>query len=116
MLDYRIHRGTLPLGPVAVTLESAEFGIAVLAALTVLLFPDGRSQPLRWRWLLWVFLAASAMFTAILVTGQALAIERHPLRIGPSGAPLAVPAAGGILGALGWTADAVGGLASRLPN
>src|SRR5580692_8686655 len=107
VLDYRIHRGTLPLGPVAVTLESAEFGIAVLAALTVLLFPDGRSQPLRWRWLLRVFLAASAMFTAILVTGQALAIERHPLRIGPSGAPLAVPAAGGILGPLGWTADAL---------
>jgi hypothetical protein len=105
VLDYRIHRGTLPFGPVAVTLESGEFGIAVLAALTVLLFPDGRSQPLRWRSLLWVFLAASAMFTATLVAGQALAIERHPLRIGPSGAPLAVPAAGGILGALGWTAD-----------
>ena len=48
VLDYRIHRGSLPLGPVAVMLESAEFGIAVLAALTVLLFPDGRSQPLRW--------------------------------------------------------------------
>src|SRR5580658_10776368 len=87
VLDYRIHRGTLPFGPVAVLLESGEFGIAVLAALTVLLFPDGRSQPLfwpggttppdpparAWRWLLWVFLAASAMFTAILVAGQALA-------------------------------------------
>ena len=107
VLDYRIHRGTLPFGPVAVVLESGEFGIAVLAALTVLLFPDGRSLPLRWRWLLWVFLAASAMFTASLVTGQALAISRHPLRVGPSGAPLAVPAAGGILGPLGWTADAL---------
>ncbi|HEV2253360.1 MAG TPA: hypothetical protein VGS06_09220 [Streptosporangiaceae bacterium] len=107
VLDYRIHRGTLPFGPVAVVLESGEFGIAVLAALTVLLFPDGRSLPLRWRWLLWVFLAASAMFTATLVTGQALAISRHPLRVGPSGAPLAVPAAGGILGPLGWTADAL---------
>src|ERR1700730_2944394 len=78
VLDYRIHRGTLPFGPVAVVLESGEFGIAVLAALTVLLFPDGRSLPLgwpggptppdpparAWRWLLWVFLAASAMFTA----------------------------------------------------
>src|SRR5580692_4285685 len=105
VLDYRIHRGTLPFGPVAVVLESGEFGIAVLAALTVLLFPDGRSLPLRWRWLLWVFLAASAMFTAVLVTGQALAISRHPLRIGPSGAPLAVPVASGILGPLGWTAD-----------
>jgi hypothetical protein len=107
VLDYRIHRGTLPFGPVAVMAESAEFGIAVLAALTVLLFPGGRSQPLRWRSLLWVFLAASAMFTATLVAGQALAIERHPLGIGPSGAPLAVPAAGGILGPLGWTADAL---------
>jgi len=120
VLDYRVHRGTLPFGPVAVMLESGEFGIAVLAALTVLLFP-GRSQPLRypggttppdppawaWRWLLWIFLAASAMFTATLVAGQALAIERHPLGIGPSGAPLAVPAAGGILGPLGWTADAL---------
>ena len=48
VLDYRIHRGTLPFGPVAVMLESGEFGIAVLAALTVLLFPDGRTQPLRW--------------------------------------------------------------------
>jgi hypothetical protein len=107
VLDYRIHRGTLPLGPVAVLLESGEFGNAVLAAQTVLLVPGGRSQPLRWRWLLWVFLAASAMFTATLVAGQALAIERHPLRIGPSGAPLAVPVAGGILGPLGWTADAL---------
>ena len=92
VLDYRVHHGTLPFGPVAVMAESGEFGIAVLAALTVLLFPDGRSQPLRWRWLLWIFLAASAMFTATLVAGQALAIERHPLQIGPSGAPLAVPA------------------------
>jgi hypothetical protein len=107
VLDYRIHHGTLPFGPVAVLAESGEFGIAVLAALIVLLFPDGRSQPLRWRWLLWIFLAASAMFTATLVTGQALAIERHPLQVGPSGAPLAVPAAGGILGPLGWTADAL---------
>ncbi len=121
VLDYRIHRGTLPFGPVAVMAESAEFGIAVLAALTVLLFPGGRFQPLRWsggtappdppawarRSLLWVFLAASAMFTATLVAGQALAIERHPLSIGPSGAPLAVPVAGGILGPLGWTADAL---------
>ncbi len=51
--------------------------------------------------------AARAALIWGLVAGQALAIERHPLRIGPSGAPLAVPAAGGILGPLGWTADAL---------
>jgi len=87
--------------------ESAEFGIAVLAALTVLLFPDGLSQPRRWRWVLWVFLTASAAFTAVLVARQALAVERHPLQIGPSGAPLAVPVAAGVLAPLGWTADAL---------
>ena len=107
VLDYRFHRGTLPFGPVAVMAESAEFGIAVLAALTVLLFPDGLSQPRRWRWVLWVFLTASAAFTAVLVARQALAIERHPLQIGPSGAPLAVPVAAGVLAPLGWAADAL---------
>jgi drug/metabolite transporter (DMT)-like permease len=105
VLDYRFHHGALPFGPVAVMAESAEFGIAVLAALTVLLFPDGLSQPRRWRWVLWVFLTASATFTAVLVARQALAIERHQLQIGPSGAPLAVPVAAGILAPLGWTAD-----------
>jgi hypothetical protein len=119
VLDYRFHRGTLPFGPVAVMAESAEFGIAVLAALTVLLFPDGLYQPRRWpggttppdpparawRWVLWVFLTASAVFTAVLVARQALAIERHPLQIGPSGAPLAVPVAAGVLAPLGWIAD-----------
>jgi hypothetical protein len=105
VLDYRLHRGTLPFGPVAVMAESGEFGIAVLAALTVLLFPDGLSQPRRWRWVLWVFLIASAALTAVLVARQALAIERHPLQIGPSGAPLAVPVAAGVLAPLGWTAD-----------
>ena len=105
VLDYRFHRGTLPFGPVAVMAESAEFGIAVLAALTVLLFPDGLSQPRRWRWVLWVFLTASAAFTAVLVARQALAIEQHPLQIGPSGAPLAVPVAAGVLAPLGWIAD-----------
>jgi hypothetical protein len=105
VLDYRFHRGTLPFGPVAVMAESAEFGIAVLAALTVLLFPDGLSQPRGWRWVLWVFLIASAALTAVLVARQALAIERHPLQVGPSGAPLAVPVAAGVLAPLGWTAD-----------
>jgi hypothetical protein len=105
VLDYRFHRGTLPFGPVAVMAESAEFGIAVLAALTVLLFPDGLSQPRRWRWVLWVFLTASAALTAVLVARQALAIERHPLQVGPSGAPLAVPVAAGVLAPLGWIAD-----------
>ena len=104
VLDYRIHRGALPFGPAAVVLESAEFLVAALSGLAVLLFPDGRSPPRRWRWVLWVFLAASAAFTARLVAGQVLAVQRRPLRIAPSGAPLSPPVPGGGLAVLGWIA------------
>jgi hypothetical protein len=104
VLVYRIHRGALPFGPVAVVLESAEFLVAALSGLAVLLFPDGRSPPRRWRWVLWVFLAASATFTARLVAGQVLAVQRRPLRIGPSGAPLFAPVPGEGLAVAGWIA------------
>jgi hypothetical protein len=104
VLDYRNHRGALPFGPVAVILEPAEFLVAALSGLAVLLFPDGRSPTRRWRWVLWVFLAASAAYTARLVAGQVLAVQRHSLRIGPSGAPLFAPVPGRGWAVPGWIA------------
>ena len=92
VLDYRIHHGTLPLGRVALLLEPAEFGIAVLSGLAVLLFPDGRLPSRRWRAVMWVFLAAAATYLARLLASQALALGGRPLRIGPAGAPAVLPA------------------------
>ena len=91
VLDYRIHHGALPFGPVAVFAQSAQLGIAVLAGLVVLLFPDGRLPQRRWHVALWTFLAAAAMFLAWQVTEHALDMARRPPRIGPAGAPLPVP-------------------------
>jgi hypothetical protein len=91
VLDYRIHHGALPFGPVAVFAQSAQLVIAVLAGLIVLLFPDGRLPGRRWHVALWIFLAAAAMFLAWQVTEHALDMTRRPLRIGPAGAPLPAP-------------------------
>jgi hypothetical protein len=112
VLDYRDHHDTLPFGPAALLTEPAPFLIAVVSALAVLLFPDGRLPSRRWRPVLWIFLAAGGIYLACQFTGQALAIGRRPLRIGPDGVPLRGPdqalvsawAAGRALNDLGWIA------------
>jgi hypothetical protein len=112
VLDYRDHHDTLPFGPAALLTEPAPFLIAVVSALAVLLFPDGRLPSRRWRPVLWIFLAAAGIYLACQFTGQALAIAHRPLRIGPDGAPLTSPAqalvsawaAGRALSDLGWIA------------
>jgi hypothetical protein len=108
VLDYRIHHGALPFGPVAVFAQPVQLGVAVLAALAVLLFPDGRLPRRRWHVALWIFLAAAVMFLARQVTGQALDMARRPPRIGPAGAPLPapgpVPSAAAVLDRLGSVA------------
>ncbi len=94
VLDYRVHHGALPFGPVAVFAQPAQLGVAVLAALAVLLFPDGRLPRRRWHVALWIFLAAAAVFLARQVTEQALDMARRPPRIGPAWRPTARPGPG----------------------
>ena len=48
-LDYSIHHGRLPLGPVAVLLGQAWIYTFMLLPLIILLFPEGRLGS-RWRW------------------------------------------------------------------
>ena len=91
VLDFRIHHGAWLLGRVAVLLEAAEFLIAVLSGLAVLLFPDGRLPSRRWRWVLWPYLACCAMFTAHQLIDQAAAIGIQPLRVDLTGVPLSYP-------------------------
>jgi hypothetical protein len=50
LLDYRVHRGSLPLGPVAVLIDPSWAPAIVLLVLSVLLYPDGHLPSRRWRW------------------------------------------------------------------
>jgi hypothetical protein len=91
VLDYRTHRGALPLGRVAVLLQAISFLVAVLSGLTVLLFPDGTLPSRRWRWVLWAYLASCAMFVAYQITEQVAVAAVRPLRVGLTGSPLSQP-------------------------
>jgi hypothetical protein len=53
ILDYRLHHGALPFGPVAVLLQPAWAPAILLSGLAILLFPDGRLPGNRLRWVAW---------------------------------------------------------------
>jgi hypothetical protein len=55
-LDYILHHGSLPLGPVAVLLTPSWVYSFLAVPLVILLFPDGRPGS-RWRWPLRAYLA-----------------------------------------------------------
>jgi signal transduction histidine kinase len=86
VLGYRIHRGGLPLGEIAVLLKSA-IGppLIFVIALVILLFPDGRLTR-RWTWVLWAYLALVVVVTVGLVAGEAGAIAGRHLQVDVNGA------------------------------
>ena len=62
-LDYTLHRGTLPLGHVAVLLSPSWEYAFVALPLIILLFPDGRLGS-RWRWAVRVYLTLAVVVIA----------------------------------------------------
>jgi hypothetical protein len=61
-IDYRVHPGRLPLGPLAVQLQPSWAPAVVLLGLAVLLFPDATLPSIWWRRSVIAFLALSAVW------------------------------------------------------
>ncbi len=61
-IDYRVHPGRLPLGPLAVQLQPSWAPGVILLGLAVLLFPDATLPSIWWRRSVLAFLALSAVW------------------------------------------------------
>jgi hypothetical protein len=85
ILAYRLHPARLPLGGLAVLLQSC-WGLAfIFFGTAVLLFPDGRLPSRRWRWPLRIYLAVAAIWVGDAVVIAVTAIAGHHVRIDSSG-------------------------------
>jgi len=83
--DYRLRHGGLPLGWVAVLAQPGWAVSIVLSGLLVLLFPDGRPPSPRWRWVLWLYLAAATLYLVGVLIASVAAIAGHDIRVDASG-------------------------------
>ena len=110
VLDYRNHAGRLPLGQTALLLQEAAFVVAICAGLIVALFPDARLPSRRWWWLLGCYCAAGIVFMAYQSGRQAVAIGVTPVRVYPTGVPVASPPLTGTAAVLAAAGTAAGWL------
>jgi hypothetical protein len=85
VLDYRIHHGALPFGPVAVLLQPAWAVTFTLLGLMILLYPDGRLPSPRWRFMLWPYLALAALYLGGALVIAVGAIAGHQVRLDAGG-------------------------------
>jgi hypothetical protein len=85
VLDYRMHHGTLPLGSLAVVLDTfwplSLFSIAAL----LWLFPDGKMPAGRWRRPSRVLLVAGLLICLAAASGGLQVVLGHDIHIGANG-------------------------------
>jgi hypothetical protein len=75
----------LPLGPVAVLLNFAQFFLYATLPLVVLLFPDGTLPSRRWRPVLWAYLLVNAILTCGVYAGVVSILTSGPVKVDASG-------------------------------
>jgi hypothetical protein len=84
VLVYRVH-DHLPLGRLAVFLAPAWIFLLVLAPLPIVLFPDGKIPPGRWRWTFWWYIALAVAFLTALGIENFHAFTDHRVVTDPNG-------------------------------
>ena len=86
VLDYRIHHGTLPLGPAAAFWVDGLWALSFLIGTPALiLFPDGDLPGRAWRWSMRAYLAASGIWLAGQIVGAAAALAGHQVHVDATG-------------------------------
>lgn len=85
VLDYTRHRGTLPLGGVALLLNEFWAPAIVLLSASVLLFPDGRTTSRLTRLLLLALSLASVVWLGGAFAIAISSLVSHHVRIDPGG-------------------------------
>jgi hypothetical protein len=89
-LDYTVHHGRLPLGPVGVLLSQAWVYSFMLLPLIVLFFPDGRLGS-RWRWPLRAYFCAIVVYVAGTLNVAVVALSlRMPVDSGGASSARAI--------------------------
>jgi hypothetical protein len=82
ILAYRVDGHGLPLSPIAVALAPSWVWLQIALPLPILLFPDGRLPPGRWRWTFWVYvLLAASEIVAVFGVGAFDAATHHHIHI-----------------------------------
>ena len=85
MLDYRIHKGHLFFGPLAVLVQPWWAPAIVCMVLALLLFPDARLPLGRWQWILWPFLGVAGVWVVGAFGIAVHEIANHTVQITTSG-------------------------------
>jgi hypothetical protein len=84
-IDYHVHPGRLPFGPLAVQLQPSWAPGVVLLGLAILLFPDATLPSVWWRRSMWIFLAISAVWMLGAYGLATDTILRHKIVIDATG-------------------------------
>jgi hypothetical protein len=100
LLDYRIHHGRLPFGPVAILLNGLWGTGLILFGLVILLFPDGKLLSAPWRWALRVAIVVFVFQFVAQGAATVSAMVGHRIRIDAYGGLAAMDHPGGWYGAI----------------
>jgi hypothetical protein len=84
VLVFRAHHA-LPLGRLAAFIAPAWVPVLILAPLPIVLFPDGKIPPERWKWTFWSYIALGVALVAALGKQSFGAFTQHRVAIEKSG-------------------------------